>query len=110
MRLGLWHWAGDSCHVSLEHCSVCPSKTPVLSHGCKQPAVPRGSRTASTAPAPPHPAQSAHGCFAFLMEKELEANSLCFLCSKRETGKNRKTRNSRWELLGCRKHTHLSQS
>lgn len=87
MGLELWHWAGDSSHFSLEHCNVCPSKAPVLSHGCKQPAVPRGSWTASTAPAPPHPAQSAHGFFAFLMEKELEANSLRFLCSKRETGK-----------------------
>lgn len=78
-------------HFSLEHCSVCPSKAHVLSHGCKQPAAPRGSRTASTAPAPPHshPAQSPHGFFAFLMEKELEANSFCFLFSKRETEKKK---------------------
>lgn len=92
MGSGLWHWAEDSSHFSLEHCCVCPSKAPVLSHGWKQPAVPRGSRTASTAPAPPHPhsAQSAHGFFTLLMEKELKANSLHFLCSKRETGKKRK--------------------
>lgn len=88
MGLGLWH----SSRFSLEHCTVCPSKAPVLPHGCKQPAVPRGSRTASTAPAPPppHPEQGAHSFFTFLMQKELEANSLHFLCSKRETGKKRK--------------------
>lgn len=40
MGLGLWHWAGDRSHFSLEHCSVCPSKAPVLSHGCKQPVSP----------------------------------------------------------------------
>lgn len=112
MGSGLWHWAEDSSHFSLEHCRVCPSKAPVLSYGWKQPAVPRGSTTASTAPAPPHPhpAQSAHGFFTLLMEKELKANSLHFLCSKRETGRKKNTRNSRWEHLGCDKHIHLSQS
>lgn len=98
MGLGLWH----SSHFSLEHCSVCPSKAPVLPHGCKQPAVPRGSRTASTAPAPPppHPEQGAHSFFTFLMQKELEANSLHFLCSKRETGKERKEKEQQVGAFG----------
>lgn len=89
MGLGLQHWAGDSSHFSLEYYNVCLSKAPVLSMAESRQLSLGAPGEPSTAPAPPHPhpAQSAYGFFTFLMEKDLEANFLHFLCSKRETGK-----------------------
>lgn len=55
--------------------------------------------------APPRPAQGAHGFFTFLTEEELEADSLRFLCSKRETENKRKTRVSGWARSGHMENT-----
>lgn len=64
-----------------------------------------GSDPAHSSAPPPCPAQGAHGFFTFLMEEELEADSLRFLCSKRETGNKRKTRVSGWERSGHTENT-----
>lgn len=54
-----------------------------------------GTDPAHSSAPPPCPVQGAHGFFTFLMEEELETNSLRFLCSKREVGNKRKSRVNR---------------
>lgn len=86
------------------------TKTTRTNHSCLW-GVQDGTDPAHGSAPPPRPAQGAHSFFT-LMEEELEVNSLCFLCSKRETGNKKKKPQAKWEgaLRSQGKHNCLSQS